>query len=63
LRSGQSAAALLPARYPGSEQSTDAVKLGRATDWDGDVPTGQRMWTTDDGAEVGLLDFHEIVMA
>lgn len=64
LRSGQSAAALLPARYPGSEaMASDMLKLGRATEWDGDMPLGQRVWTTDDGSETGLLDFREIVMA
>ena len=63
LRSGQSAAALLPARYPGSEAASDVLKLGRATDWDGDVPLGQRLWVTDGELEVGLLGFHEIDMA
>ena len=63
LRSGQSAAALLPARYPGTETASDALRLGRATEWDGDVPLGQRLWSRDDGAETGVLDFREIVMA
>ena len=63
LRSGQSAAALLPARYPGAETASDALRLGRATEWEGDVPLGQRLWSRDDGAETGVLDFREIVMA
>ena len=63
LRSGQSAAALLPARYPGSEAAADGVKLGRSTEWAGDHPLGQRTWATDDGAERGLLEFREIMMA
>ena len=63
LRSGQSAAALLPARYPGTEAASDPLRLGRATEWDGDVPLGQRLWSRDDGAETGVLDFREIVMA
>lgn len=63
LRSGQSAAALLPARYPGSEAASDAVKLGRTTEWSGDIPFGQRVWTTDDGSEVGMLEFQLIATA
>ena len=63
LRSGQSAAALLPARYPGSELGDDALKLGRATQWEGETPVGQRMWSFDDGEDIGLLDFQEILMA
>ena len=63
LRSGQSAAALLPARYPGTEAAAPTLRLGRGTEWDGPAPFGQRVWATDDGAETGLLDFHEIVMA
>lgn len=60
LRSGQSAAALLPVRYPQSEIETeDAVRLGRETRWiegpHGEVPVGQRVWTFDDGSETGLL--------
>lgn len=63
LRSGQSAAALLPARYPGTEAASDTLRLGRATEWDGDIPVGQRLLATDDGEETGLLDFREIAMA
>lgn len=64
LRSGQSVAALLPARYPGSETGSGAVRLGRATEWravdGGEEPVGQRIWATDTGLEIGLLDFTEI---
>ena len=67
LRSGQSAAALLPARYPGSEAGPDAVKLARATEWrsgpGGDQPIGQRVWTTDSDIEFGILDFNELLLA
>lgn len=67
LRSGQSAAALLPARYPGSEALAPALRLGRETVWNagaaGDQPAGQRLWSTDGGLEVGVLDFRELVMA
>lgn len=67
LRSGQSAAALLPARYPGSESGSSAVKLGRTTEWvsdgGGEHPLGQRLWTTDTGLEFGILDFNELLLA
>jgi type VI secretion system protein ImpE len=67
LRSGQSAAALLPARYPGTQDCTSDLKLGRATAWrgegDDEVPVGQRLWTTDSGLEFGILDFNELLLA
>lgn len=66
LRSGQSAAALLPARYPGSEGQAAPLKLGRETIWNtgasGDQPAGQRLWSTDAGQDVGLLDFRLLTM-
>ena len=60
LRSGQSVAALLPARYPGSEASDDASeRLTRATGWHdaawGSVGSGQHLWTLSSGEERGLL--------
>jgi type VI secretion system protein ImpE len=65
LRSGQSAAALLPARYPGTESSDQAdLRLGRATDWrDDETPLGQRLWTFDDGSETGILSVSRLDMA
>lgn len=67
LRSGQSAAALLPARYPGTEGASSALKLGRATEWregpHGDEPLGQRLWATDTDLEIGILDFNELQLA
>lgn len=63
LRSGQSAAALLPARYPGSEAGEAALQLGRATDWAGETPLGQRVWALDDGSELGVLDFRDLQLA
>ena len=65
LRSGQSAAALLPARYPGTEKSDKAeLRLGRATDWlDDETPLGQRLWTFDDGSETGILSVSRLDMA
>lgn len=68
LRSGQSAAALLPARYAGSELSDDsAVRLGRATAWvedaSGERPVGQRLWTTNAGEDLGLLSLRRLDFA
>lgn len=65
LRSGQSVAAFLPARYPGSETSSDgAIQLGRQTDWVdrswGQAGLGQRLWTLSDESEVGLLGFRQL---
>lgn len=58
--SGQSVAALLPARYPGSERAGDvSERLGRATGWVdapwGQSGSGQRLWTLSDGEDHGLL--------
>jgi len=60
FRSGQSAAALLPARYPGSEAAADAgERLGRATGWtdaaEGQRGSGQHLWATSAGDDHGLL--------
>jgi type VI secretion system protein ImpE len=68
LRSGQSAAALLPARYPGSEAAdTPDLRLGRSTEWRdgplGQVPIGQRLLTFDTGEDVGLLALRQLDMA
>ena len=68
LRSGQSAAALLPSRYPGSEAAdTPDLRLARATEWRdgpmGETPLGQRLWTFDTGEDVGLLALRQLDMA
>lgn len=60
MRSGQSIAAFLPARYPGSEASADpAVQLGRATHWQdrewGQSGLGQRLWGGSGEEDRGLL--------
>jgi len=60
MKSGQSIKAFLPARYPGSEASTDAnEQLARATSWDatpwGDAGRGQHVWTLSDDSEHGIL--------
>lgn len=65
FRSGQSAAALLPARYPLTEaEGTDAERLGRATSWEGgasgDQPSGQQLFMLSGGEEIGLLDLRNL---
>ena len=65
LRSGQSAAAFLPARYPGSEGAGAALQLGRATDWQdhewGQQGLGQHVWTLSNGDDRGLLETRNLV--
>jgi len=61
FRNGQSAAAFLPARYPGSQAAArSAEQLGRATSWIdrewGQEGCGQRLWTLSNGEDRGLLD-------
>lgn len=64
--SGQSAAAFIPARYPGTVASdNDTLKLGRSTDWLdrdwGQEGLGQRLWTTSSGDDDhGLLALREL---
>lgn len=60
FRGGQSVAAFLPARYPGSESDPDdAVRLARTTGWadapSGQVGSGQHLWVLSTGEERGLL--------
>jgi type VI secretion system protein ImpE len=62
---GGEAAGLIPARYPGSEQSDDnAIRLARKTEWtqpqeDIYIGNGQRLFVSD-AADVGLLEVREI---
>jgi type VI secretion system protein ImpE len=65
LRQGRTLAALLPARYPGTEHDADdALRLARRTDWnerpDGLHGLGQRVLTTDAGDDIGMLGFRRI---
>lgn len=67
LRSGQSAAAFIPARYPGTEaEPSGEVRLGRVTEWREDLagerPVGQRVWTFDEGEDVSFLDLRRLEM-
>jgi type VI secretion system protein ImpE len=65
LANGGETAALIPARYPGSEADGDSlIRLGRKTEWD-EVPPetfhgrGQRMFATP-GGEYALLSVRRI---
>ncbi len=65
FRTGHSAAAFLPARYPGSESAGDELRMGRATDWTdqdwGQQGFGQHVWTLSDGSDRGLLETRNLV--
>ena len=72
LKSGQSIAAFLPARYPGSEFGPSAaIRLGRQTDWSEigsgentlEVGLGQRLWSLSEGDDAGLLDLRKLTFA
>jgi type VI secretion system protein ImpE len=72
LKSGQSIAAFLPARYPGTEAVAGAaIRLGRQTDWvdagEGDAAIqsgiGQRLWSFPDGGDAALLDLRKLTFA
>lgn len=68
FRNGQSVAAMLPARYPGSEQAGDpAERLGRMTGWHavpwGEAGSGQHLWSLSTGDEVGLLSVRSLAFA
>lgn len=65
FRSGQSVAALLPARYPGSEHASDAnERLGRATGWHdtqwGQAGSGQHIWALSSDEERDLLSVRHL---
>jgi type VI secretion system protein ImpE len=68
LVNGGDAAALLPARYPGSESDPSGlIRLARKTDWHEVAPDtfhgrGQRMLTTDSN-EYSLLNIRLIELA
>ena len=67
FKSGQSVAAFLPARYPGTTETGDAeLLLGRRTDWrdgaSGQEGLGRRLLTLSDGADVDLLSLRRLVL-
>src|SRR5262245_54597494 len=65
LTNGGEPAALIPARYPGSESDADGlIRLGRKTEWDEVAPEtfhgrGQRMFATNEG-EYALLSVRRL---
>jgi type VI secretion system protein ImpE len=66
FKSGQSVAALLPTRYPGSEASTDInERLGRATGWRdtpaGQAGSGQHLWALSTGEDRDLMSVRTLV--
>ncbi|HEX8555032.1 MAG TPA: type VI secretion system accessory protein TagJ [Sphingomonas sp.] len=65
MRSGQSVAAMLPARYPGSEASASVdERLARATGWtdaaEGQRGSGQHLWATSSGDDHALLSVRSL---
>lgn len=65
FKSGQSVAAMLPARYPGSERSDDpAERLTRATSWSdqpwGAAGSGQHLWSLSTETDHGLLSLRTL---
>ena len=67
FKSGQSSAVLLPARYPGSEGGDAQARLGRSTTWregpSGEEGVGQRLFSFDDGEDVGILSLKKLAFA
>lgn len=66
FKAGQSVAALLPSRYPGSETADDVnERLGRATGWHdtdwGQAGSGQHLWALSTGDERDLLSVRSLV--
>ena len=65
FKTGQSVAAMLPARYPGSESVRDpAERMSRATTWDaspvGLVGSGQHLWSLSTDSDHGLLSLRTL---
>ena len=66
LRSGQTAAAFLPTRYPGAASENATLRLARGTDWRegplGDVGAGQRLFSLSDGEDLPILELRRLTM-
>lgn len=67
FKTGQSVAAFLPARYPGTTSTGEAdLLLARRTDWRdgpaGQEGLGQRIWTLSDGSDLDLLSLRRLVL-
>jgi protein involved in temperature-dependent protein secretion len=68
FKTGQSAAAMLPARYPGTAESEDPdLLLSRSTDWragpSGEEGIGQRLWSLGESQETGILSLRRLTFA
>lgn len=66
FKNDQSVAAMLPARYPGTDKSLDnQERLARATSWSsgpsGDVGCGQRLLSLSTGDDIDLLSLRSLV--
>lgn len=67
-RNGQSIAAMLPARYPGSEADPDAsLRTGRGTAWrdgpGGQIGIGQHLLSLSTGVDRDLLSLRSLIFA
>jgi type VI secretion system protein ImpE len=65
LRSGQSVAGFIPARYAGTEHSQDnRIRLAKRTDWTdralGPEGAGQRQWFFGNDVDVGILELKKL---
>jgi type VI secretion system protein ImpE len=68
FRNGQSVAAMLPARYPGSEASEDVnERMGRSTGWRdtdwGQAGSGQHLWALSTEDETDLLSVRQLTFS
>lgn len=66
LRSGQTAAAFIPTRYPETARADPALRLARGTDWRagplGDTGVGQRLFAVSDGEDIPILSIRRLTM-
>lgn len=66
LRSGQTASAFLPTRYPGVAGESPALRLARSTEWResplGDIGAGQKLFALSDGDDVPILSLRRLTM-
>lgn len=65
LKTGQSVAAMMPTRYPGTGQNSDnTLKLARGTEWrdagSGETGVGQHLLMLSGGEERNLLDLRKL---
>ena len=67
FRTGHTANAMLPVRYPGAESSSDSgVRLARRTDWREDAwgpsGSGQHEWSLSGGQDASLLSLRRLTL-